>query len=162
VVEVQIGGAEQIRALARQLAAADKGLGREMGRALTKALDPVTKAIDREAELVAPSGYRPTLSRSLRHRRNLRSAAREASVRLITTAKGAAENRDLPAIDAGELRHPVFGRTRKTKRGPKANPWSVTRVRAGFHKRGTASAGDEAEKNLFGVLDEFADKLTGG
>lgn len=160
MVEVRITGAEQIRALARRLAAADKGLGREMSRALNKALDPVGKAIDREAAKVAPSGYQATLARSLKHRRSLRSTAREASVRLITNAKGKAENRDLPAIEAGNLRHPVYGRTRKTKRGPKPNPWAVTSIRAGFHKRGTASAAGEAEKQLLVVLDDFAQRLT--
>jgi len=163
MVEIRIDGQAQIRKLAAHIrATGDKGLGRELGRALDKAIEPVKRAIDVSAEKVAPSGYRETLIRSLKHRRTLRATARQASVRLTTYATGDKERRDLIAINRGDLRHPVFGRVRHTKRGFKANPWAVTRVTPGFHERGTEKTADEAEKQALVVLDEFADRITKG
>ena len=155
-VQFKVSGAEQLHHLAQLFRDLDRqGLGRQMSTALGKAVAPIGKAIDREGGQVAPSGYRGELTASLKHRRSLRNTRTQASVRLTTTAKGRRENRDLPAINAGRLRHPVFGRTRRSRNGPKANPWAVTRVRAGFHERGTARAGDEAEKQLWGVLEHY-------
>lgn len=163
MVEVRISGAAQLRKVAAHIrATGDKGLGREMGRAIDKAIEPVKKAIDVSAGQTMPSGYRPDLARSLKHRRTLRTTTRVASVRLTTYAEGKKERRDLPALEAGRLRHPVFGRSRPTRFGRKANPWAVTRVKAGFHERGTKGAADEAERQVVSVLDEFAQRLLKG
>jgi hypothetical protein len=164
-LEVRVTGGAQLRRVAAQIkATGDKGLGREMSAALTKALRPLDEAIAAEASKAMPSGYRPVLTASLRHRRSTRTAARSASVRLTTTGAGRREQRDLPALNAGNLRHPVFGRSRRIKRGPRAgtaqpNPWSVTRVRPGFYDRGIENAADAAERELLVVLDDFADRL---
>lgn len=163
-VDVRITGGDQIRQVAAQIrATGNKGLGREMGRALDKAIEPVKVAIDKSAGETMPSGYKAALTASLKHRRSLRSATRTASVRLTTTAKGEKENRDLTALERGQLRHPVYGRFRRLKGGRfRKNPWAVTRIRAGFHERGIQDAADEAEKKLIEVLDDFADRLAKG
>lgn len=162
-ISVQIGGIPEILKLSAQIkATGDKGLGRQMGRAISKAMDPVKGSITASAAQTMPSGYGPTLTRSLKHRTAVRNTARTASVRLTTSAKGESESRDLPALEAGNLRHPVFGRSRPTRRGRKANPWALTRIRSGFHERGTRRAADLAEKALAGVRDDFADRLMKG
>lgn len=162
-LEIRIDGIDELRRVAAQIrATGDKGLGRQMSAALDKAVQPITKAIAAEAAKVAPSGYRPALTASLRHRRSQRTAAREASLRLTTTAKGQSENRDLPALEAGVLRHPVYGRSRRTKRGRKANPWATTAIRPGFYERATERVGPEVERQLLAVLDDFADRLAKG
>lgn len=154
-LEVRISGADQFKRLAAQIKAeGNKGLGQEMARALTKAVEPLGKAIEAEAGVVAPSGYRAALTRSLKHRRTVRANPRTASIRLTTTAKGKVENRDLPALNRGDLRHPVFGRRRK--------PWKVTRIEPGFHDRAVKAGGPLAEQNLLQVLDDFGDRLAKG
>jgi hypothetical protein len=70
-------------------------------------------------------------------------------VRLTTYAKGKKERRDLPSMNAGRLRHPVFGR--RSAKGKRTRGHH----RAGFYDRGTAKAADEAEKQLLVVLDDF-------
>lgn len=164
MVDVRITGGDQLRKVAAQIrATGDKGLGREMAKALDKAIEPVKAAIDASAEQTMPSGYKADLTASLKHRRTLRSATRTASVRLTTSAKGEKESRDLVALERGMLRHPVYGRFRRLKTGRrKANPWAVTRIRAGFHARGIEDAADEAEKKLIEVLDDLADRLAKG
>lgn len=163
MLDATVTGQAQLRKLAAHIRAeGDKGLGRELARALDKTVEPVKKAIAESASRTMPSGYAPTLTRSLRHRRTLRAAARQASIRLATFAAGDKERRDLPALEAGNLRHPVFGRSRRTRKGRKANPWAVTKIRPGFHARGIEKAGDEAEKQVLAVLDDYAERLTKG
>jgi hypothetical protein len=164
VIDARITGAQQLRAVAVHIrTTGDKGLGRQFGTALGKALDPVTKAIDASAEETMPSGYAPTLTRSLKHRRSTRTDARQATVVLATYADGKKERRDLPALEAGRLKHPVFGRFRRTRRGDlKPNPWVSQRIRPGFHERGTETAGDEAEKQILAVVDDFTQRLAEG
>lgn len=162
-LDIRLAGVDEVLKLAKQIkATGDRGLGREMARALNAAIDPVKESIATEAGRTMPSGYRATLTASLRHRRTQRTAAREASLRLTTVGEGRKEQRDLVRLNKGELRHPVFGRSRKTKRGRRKNPWATTEIRAGFHDRGVKDAGPEAEKRLEHVLDDFADRLAKG
>lgn len=162
-MDLRITGQDQLRKLAAHIkATGDKGLGRQMAKALDKVVDPIKRDIGASAYNTMPSGYRDTLTRSLKHRRTTRVTARQATIRLTTTAAGTKENRDLPALEAGNLRHPVHGRSRTTKKGRAANPWSVTRIRAGFHKRGTEDAADRAEKAAITVLDDLAERLAKG
>lgn len=151
-MDFRISGAEEIHALAKRFKdIGEEGLGREMARALTKAVAPIGKSVNEQASKAAPSGYREALTASLKHRRSVRNSRADASVRLTTSAKGKTENRDLPSLNAGRLRHPVFGRRFK--------PWSVTAIPSGFYDRGTKNAIDEAEKQLIVVLDDFERRL---
>lgn len=162
-LDIRLDGIDEVLKLAQQIrATGDRGLGREMAKALNAAIEPVEDAISASAERTMPSGYRATLTASLRHRRTQRTAARQASLRLTTIGEGRKEQRDLDRLNKGGLRHPVFGRSRKTRRGRRKNPWATTEIRAGFHDRGVKDAADEAEKRLGAVLDDFADRLAKG
>lgn len=167
-LEARIGGASQLRQVAAQIrATGDRGLGQQMSRALAKATNPVREEIRVSAADTMPSGYQETLTKSLRFRTSVRAAARQASVRLITTGAGKAERRDVRALEKGDLRHPVFRRSRRITRGVRAgsiqlNPWTITKIRAGFHERGTDKAADAAERELTKVLDDFASRLLKG
>lgn len=155
MIDARVLGAQQLREVARHIRnEGDKGLGRQFGRALEKAVEPVKKAIDESAEHTMPSGYAPTLTRSLKHRRSTKTDTRQATVRLATYGEGRKERRDLPALEAGRLRHPVFGRSR--------SPWAQQRIRAGFHERGTKDAAVEAEKQILVVVDDFVQRLAKG
>jgi hypothetical protein len=162
-VNVQISGIAELHRLVAQIkATGDKGLGRQMSRALAGVVAPVEAAIIESAADTMPSGYKDTLTRSMKHRRTSRAAARLASLRLTTFADGVAERRDLPSLERGRLRHPVFGRSRRTRRGRRPNPWASTAVRPGFYERGVVKAGSLAERQLQAVLDDFADRLMKG
>jgi hypothetical protein len=43
--------------------------------------------------------------------------------------------------------------------GHRGRAWQVTRIRAGFHKRGTDGAADAARAELAKVVARFAQKL---
>jgi hypothetical protein len=165
-LDIEIAGGDQLKALARQISVlGDQGLGREMGRALRASSEPVQRSIRREYEdLPRRGGYAALFSKSLRFRASLRAAGRTASYQLTTFADGTRERRDIKKLEAGVLRHPVYGRSRRRTAGNRAgnvlaNPWAVTRVKGDFHKRGTDNAADLAQREMVKVLDEFANKL---
>jgi len=167
MLEARIDGSAALKAVASKIRAeGNKGLGREMSTALLQAARPVQASIRTEADKVMPSrgGYRAILSRSLKFRTSTRGAGRVASFRLLTYAEGTKERRDIRRLNLGELRHPVYGRSRRIRRGARAgtilrNPWSVTRITPGFHDRGTADAADAAEEEMLDVLADFAARL---
>lgn len=161
-----IAGAAQLRRVAAAIRAeGDKGLGKQMGEALRRAARPVQASVRTEyAKLPVKGGYAAEFSKSLRFRTALKAGARVAAFRLLTFADGTSERRDIQALEGGKLRHPVYGRSRKLRRGKRAgtivaNPWAVTTVRGGFHRRGTDDAADAAEREMTKVLDEFASRL---
>lgn len=165
MLDARIVGSAQLRAVADSIrATGDRGLAREMSTALQRAAKPVKASIRAEADRVMPSrgGYQQAFSRSLHFRTTVRNANRQAFFRLLTFADGTSERRDIRALEAGRLRHPVFGRSRNTRLGRIPNPWSATRITPGFHQRGTADAADAAEAEMKNVLDEFASRLAKG
>jgi hypothetical protein len=165
MVEVRIDGGARLRQVAADIrATGDKGLGRQMSRALDATTKPISAAIKAEAMRVMPEsgGYREALTKSLRHRTSQRTAGRTAQLKLITYADGTGQRRDVESLEKGELRHPVYGRSRNVRGKRVPSPWAVTRIRPGFHERGTKNAGDEAGQRLGAVLDDFAARLAKG
>jgi hypothetical protein len=166
-LEVRIEGAARLHRLAAQIRTEGrKDLSREMGRALSKAAEPISESVSKEAEKVMPNsgGYRELLTGSLKHKLSRRLAGQQARVVITTYADGTKERRDVVALNKGNLRHPVFGRSRKIKTGNRAgtllaNPWAVTKIRSGFHDRGTANAMDQAQAALMEVVDDFTARL---
>jgi hypothetical protein len=168
-LEVKITGAATFHQVAaRMRAEGRKDLSRDMGAAIARAAEPVKVAITREAEKVMPNegGYRELLTGSLKHRQSRRLAGQQAQVIIATYADGTKERRDIVALNKGNLRHPIFGRSYRYKVGARAgsirrNGWAVTRIRAGFHDRGVAEAADLAQAQLIKVVEEFAGRLAG-
>jgi hypothetical protein len=162
MLEARIDGSAALRELAgRVRAVGDAGLGRQMSAGLRRAAEDVQRSIRREyGQLPAAGGYAALFSRSLRFRTEARTQALRASFRVITFADGAHERRDIRAVESGRLRHPVYGRSRRLRDGGRqANPWSVTSVRGGFHRRGTDRAADAAEDEMIKVISDLADRL---
>jgi len=152
-LEVRISGAKDFKALASQIRAEGrKDLSRELDKALAETVIPVQKSIKLSSAETMPKsgGYAGEMSRSLRFKTQKRTGGNSASYSLLTFADGKAERRDIRALEAGNLRHPVYG-NRKV--------WALTRIREGFHKRGTDNAADEAVKNMDTVVRDFTARL---
>jgi hypothetical protein len=163
-MQVTVTGQEKLRALAAHIRAeADKGLGRELSAALKRAAKPVQDAIQAEFTAVLPQrgGYRAVASKSVRFRTTLRANARAGSFRITTFAVGKAERRDIRRLNKGELRHPVYGRSRNTRHGRIPNPWATTRIEPNFHDRAISRSAGAVEKEMVKVLDEYAARLKG-
>ena len=177
-LEVRVSGSAKLHAVAASIrATGDKGLGRQMSAALQRATRPLSDAIARSAgaHMPARGGYAGVLARSLRTRFESKTGPRNARIVLRTYADGTGERRDVPALEKGILRHPVYGRSRKIKRKGKskdgkirhpgnmiANPWAVTKIRSGFHKSATDNAADQVQQEMITVLDDLAQRLANG
>jgi len=162
MLDARILGADQLKRLAAHVRATDaKGLGKEMGAGLRRAAKPIQRSIRQEyTKLPARGGYVAAWSKSLRFRTNLRTAGRQASFRVLTFADGTHERRDIDAVEAGRLRHPVYGRTRAGRSGRRtSNPWAVTRIAGGYHKRGTDDAADQAEAEMVKVIADLSQRI---
>lgn len=150
-LEVRIdGGAELHRLASRMRAEGSKDLAREMGAALSRATQPVRASITAAAAATMPSGYTSLLTGSLRHRMSRRLGGNRAQVILATYADGKAERRDIRSLNAGILRHPLWGRKKK---------WYTTSIRPDFHGRGTEDAMDAATDAMIDVVEDFAARL---
>lgn len=161
-LSLSVDGASTLKQVAAQIRAeGKKDLGRELGAALERAAQPIKVAIAEEYRgLPTQGGYAALVSKSL----SFRSTKRGAKYTLVTYLDGLKERRDIRALEGGKLRHPVWGRSRKIKRGRKAgsirkNPWAVTRVRGGFHERGTDQAAEFARQEVLEVVEDFAQRL---
>lgn len=165
-LEVRVDGAAALHRVAAQIRAEGrKDLAGEMSRALSKATEPIRKSIRASADETMPreGGYNALFDKSLRFRNSRKNRANQASVNLATYADGQSERRDIKALERGDLRHPVRGRSRPgPRKGERiANPWAVTKIRDGFWKRGTDGAMDEAQKELEKVIEGLAKRLAG-
>ena len=131
----------------------DKGLGKEMGRQLRAATRPLAKEIRAEVPKAMPSGYAPVLSKSLRFRQAVKETQQTARVTYRVYGDGRRERRDVVRLNAGVLRHPVFGRRRDS--------WVDQRVRKGFVDRPVDRMQPQVTRQMEAVLDYVADQLKG-
>jgi hypothetical protein len=163
-LEVRVSGAATLHRVAAQMRAEGrKDLSRAMSDALSKAAEPVKREVRASAGETMPreGGYNAAFLKSLRFRVARKGGSNSATITLTTYADGSSERRDVNALEAGRLRHPVYGRSRPgARKGERhANPWAVTSIRAGFWKRGTDNAADESARQLESVIEDYAHRL---
>lgn len=151
--EVKVAGGAQLRQVQNQLrAVGDKGLGKQMGKALRTAARPLQPAVRKEAVAAMPSGYGPTLSRSLRFRTAIKETRHTADVLVRVFGDGRRERRMVPALNRGRLRHPLYGNR---------NWWFDQRVRPGFVDRPADRLMPNIAREMNAVIDYVADQIGG-
>jgi hypothetical protein len=169
-MRVETEGADKLRRLARQLReAGDKSLQRELRAGLTRAMQPLRGELVSAVGAYLPGGYAPLVAASLTVR-GAATSGRGARIRVVTAGKGRKAKRDIQALNAGVLRHPVFGRYRFVKRSRasahrdvrSARPWAVQRVRPGFFDDQAAKRHADLVRECESVIDQVARKIEGG
>jgi hypothetical protein len=157
-LEVRIEGAAAFhQAAAKMRAAGRRSLEQEMGRALEASTKPVERSVRKEyTGLPSRGGYSGEFSKSLRIKLDKRTGARTARITMRAYADGTKERRDIRRLEAGQLRHPVYGRRR---RGGSVNPWATTSIKGGYFRRGTDDAADGVRREMIRVVREYADKM---
>jgi hypothetical protein len=147
-VDVEIHGAAELRAAARDLRQAERELKQRMDRNLRKIGKRFEKDI-RTAAKRLPSGYAPVMAADVRVSTSLRNNG--ISLRVYAPGKG--DQRDVRAIDEGRLRHPVFGhRTR----------WVAQRVRPGFVEEPRQQLADHIQDDIEAAVDAAVATATRG
>ncbi|HEY9414195.1 MAG TPA: hypothetical protein VIQ30_05510, partial [Pseudonocardia sp.] len=118
---VSVSGGRDLTTVRRNLRmTGDRQLSQQMSRGLQRAAKPLKPAVQKSAAELMPSRYGPTLSKSLRFRLTTRERRGAASVIIRVTGAGKQENRDIPRINRGVLRHPIPAGRR--------HPWVDQRV----------------------------------
>lgn len=152
---LQVSAGGDLTQVRRQLRmAGDRELSRQMSRGLQRAAKPLKPAVQASALRLLPSGYGPLMSKSVRMRTQARERSGSASVSIRVLGQGKVENRDVSRINAGTLRHPVFGRRRKA--------WIAQRVRRGFVDRPVDGMTPDVVREMQAVVDWVADTITRG
>ena len=146
-ITASVGGTSgaELRYFAAKLRkAAAQDLTRVLKRAQRNAVKPLQKEIKTEALASLPKrgGYNATMSKAVKTSVSGGTPGRPLIVRVY--ARGKVEERDVAAVNAGRLRHPVFGVWRR-----KVPP---TLVRPGFVDRPVDKLADK-------VLEASADEV---
>lgn len=166
---IEVTGALALESLARRLReAGDRDLMPKLRKALDKADAPLERRVRQHMPQYLPDRYARVLAIAARFTSRTQVNAREVSVRLIMTAQGVRYPRKVEAIDGGDLRHPVFGRTRPLRRHAlhratsMKNPWAVTRVRRGFWSEPVEEMKDQIRHDAIVAMHEVAQQITKG
>lgn len=160
---VRMHGADQLDALARRLRAAGRtDLERELRRELRKPPKQLERAVKQGLPAFLPDRYARALSPSLRFRTTI---GRGAVVRVTVTmhGRGRGADRAVVAVNRGVLRHPVYGRRRRTTRGRVfTNPWAEQKVHPGFWSDPVAVVGRQVQADTVAAIDRVAAKIAKG
>lgn len=152
-MEVHIGGGADLYAVSRALKGIGaQGLGKQMAKGLQDAAKDLRPAIRASAQQLMPhaGGYAATLSKSLRFRQAVQTSATTARVTFRVHADGRRDRRDVPGLNRGRLRKPLFGNR---------NRWYNQQVRPGFVDRPVDRLAPEISRRMQAVVDHVADQI---
>lgn len=155
-----LGGMSSVEArhLAHRLRkAAARDLVREVRSAKVNAVKPLQAEIKAEAARTLPGQYAGVMAKDVK----VTTQTRGTTLRVRVFARGKAELRDVAAVNAGTLRHKLFGRSSYIDRaGRKRSGWFAQRVRPGFVDRPVDELADrvlrEAAEGVGDVLQKIA------
>lgn len=147
--------ADQMRQLGRDLkTAGDKDLKKELmaaGRATGKTAQGEVRK-HALTDLPHQKGLNVWVASRAKVTASTRLTGKNCGLRLKIRHKGVNGITDLPAINAGRLRHPTFADT----------PWVLQPIAPGFASRAIDEVGDTLVENFRGAVDEVARKLAAG
>lgn len=143
-----VTGGNRAHVLGKRLKAlGDKELEKELRKGITAALRPATKVVRASVPQYMPSGYAPVLAKSLQ----LRTSNLASGLRITGQAKGNPRPRKVTDLNAGRLRHPLFGNR---------NHWYAQSTRRGFFDEPLRKQAPVVRAELERVLADVAKKIT--
>ena len=168
-MSVRVTGSTQLHSIIERLReTGNEGLGKGMAAGFRLATAKLKPEVLAEVPKAMPSGYAPTLSKSLRFRTEIRDFKHVARVTWRVYGDGEKERRDVPQLNRGILRHPVYGRSRPLKNHARfkatsmLNPWVAQKVRRGFVDRPVDRLAPEVRRQMQDVIDKVAERIKRG
>lgn len=153
-MSVRVTGSAQLHHVMQVLReTGNEGLGKGMAAGLRLAAGQLTPAVLAEVPRSMPRGYAPVLSKSLQFRTEVRAFKHVARVTWRVYGDGQKERRDVPGLNRGTLRHPLFGNRQW---------WVDQKVRRGFVDRPVDRLGPVASRQMQIVVDKVAEKIARG
>lgn len=158
-------GGRELHDLARRCRqVGDKALINRMRKGLvaaTREAGPAVREAFREA-MPKRGGYADVLADDLQFKTSVRTGGSTAKVELVVFADGVKERRDVPSLNRGRLRHPVWGRSRRLANGRRRqNPWADTQVPARSFDKAIDQTVDVVLAEMRKVQDEIAAAIVG-
>ncbi len=149
-------GGRQLRELARDLDRAAAALRKDLPKVLRRASKPMVTAIRAEAKGSLPrhGGLGKYVARAT-ITTVVRTGADTTTLQLRGRRKQTRQGGqlvDLPAINLGRLRHPVYGR----------RPWVTQPVRAGFWDRGAATGRPAVDREMQAAINDLRRRIETG
>jgi len=111
MLHADVGGRAELRHVQGLLLGSGVDLEKRLLAETRKALRPTQREVKASAARL-PSGYAPTMARTVRVATRVTAGSGGIRATIRVSARGQRENRDVRSIDAGRLRHPLFGRRR--------------------------------------------------
>ena len=148
---VDINGVDQFAALARTLKElGDKGLQRELNKAISDAVKPFRQSVRQSAldTLPAKGGLNRRTADRVSPRLRKRSGRAAQGVRMVATGKQGLRN--LAALDEGWVRHPVFGGSAD---------WVQQDVTPGFWSRPAEELLEPTRDKIIEAMESVAKKI---
>lgn len=170
-MSVQVHGVDRFRSVTRRLrtAANRKDLVKELRKGILDAVPELKDAVRADAAAYLPDRYAAELVPSLRMSTSSSLTGDQVTVRISVTARGKGGHaRQVGEVEAGRLKHPVYGRTRPLKRHWKykatsmANPWVTQAVKPGFGTKPMLAKRPAVRKQIEAAVDRVLDKITKG
>lgn len=148
-MDLRVTGAQDVEAFSRRMKeAGNKGLRRELSKALGHEMKPITANVVRSLDEYLPDAYAGTLSGSLKLRAAT-TAGKNPGVKIVARAKGRKSVRRVGALERGSLRHLTWGR----------RPWHAQSVKPGFFTEPIQDRADELRRALLAAMDRIARKI---
>lgn len=162
-MRVQVSGQKDLFRLAHNLhAAGQKNLKKELDKASRQAGKVIEDEIKAHTKEYIPQGFERRFDLALDTKTEVRLVA-SRRITVVIWAMGKRQRRDIRAINAGRLRHPVYGRMRRLKDGTlKANPWVEQRIRPGLVDVPATRAMPKAIKKIEGAVERVTQKIVKG
>lgn len=159
-MRVQVTGQKDLFRLAHNLhEAGQKGLKRELDKASRQAGDVIAKEVRDHTKDYIPANFERRWDTAFEAKVEVRLVA-SRRITVVFYARGKAQRRDIKAINAGRLRHPVYGRFRRLKDGTrKANPWVVQAIRPGLVDEPATRAMPKARKKIEDAIDRVSQQI---
>jgi hypothetical protein len=144
----EVTGRQELSLLGHRLREADrKDLMRELRRGLSEGMKPLGDLVLENIPPDMPKGYEATLAEAMQFKTAVNTSGQRATVEFKAWAKGkrGARRKVKTLNNPGLLRHPVYGRYRRVKKGYLIkNPWVDQHVKPGFFD----DAADANKENL--------------
>jgi hypothetical protein len=137
-------------------------LTRELRKGLRDGLKPLSAQIRAQAPDHTPKGYEATFARSLKFSTKVSTVGTGAGVDFSVTATGKSNPRQIREINRGRLKHPVFGRRRRTRHGLVSNPWVWQAVKPGFFDNPVRENFNAMRAAMREAIHQVAEKITRG
>lgn len=159
-LKLDISGINDLFDLAEALRdAGEKKLSAKLDRSVRKAAGVIEDEVRAHTDDYMPKGYERTFAQAL----EVKIESRLVTGRRITivfSAKGKRKQRDIGDMEMGQLKHPVFGRTRRLKNGGvMRNPWVAQRIRPGWASEPAERAAPKAVAVIDKSVGEVVDAI---